>query len=279
MPDARVGRTLKAMGSATGEPAGTTKARLITVDPASFDRLPCCGIKDSSHPGRLAKRCWLAANASCGLCAKTVLGPDGKPAGYLESVPGEFAWRGVEAPGYLFIHCLWIYARRNQRQGWGRFLIESCLAEAKSARMKGVAVIARDGPWMADRRLFEANGFACVDTAPPDYQLLVRKFAPSAANPTFRQGGDRRLAQFGRGLTIIRSGQCPYIAKFAAEIAGTAEEEYGIVPNVVDLQSCREAQNAPTPYAVFAVIYNGKLVADHQISRTRFRNIMHNLVR
>jgi len=260
-----------------GGPAGHTKARLITIDPAGFDKLPCCGIKESSHPGRMAKRCWLEANTSRGLRAKALLAPDGSPAGYLEYLPGEFAWRGVDARGYMFIHCVWIHSRQYQRRGWGSLMIESCLADAQAARMKGVAVMVRDGPWMADRRLFEANGFTCADTAPPDYQLLVRKFATRAASPTFRKGGEPRLARYGTGLTIIRSGQCPYIAKFASEIAETAEEEYGIVPNVVDLKSCREAQNAPTPYAVFALIYDGRLLADHQISRTRFRNIMNNL--
>jgi len=43
---------------------------------------------------------------------------------------------------------------------------------------------------------------------------------------------------------------------------------------VVDLESWSDTQNAPTPYAIFALIYNGRLLADHQISRTRFRNIM-----
>jgi hypothetical protein len=43
---------------------------------------------------------------------------------------------------------------------------------------------------------------------------------------------------------------------------------------VVDLKSWRDAQNAPTPYGVFALIYQGRLLADHQISAARFRNIM-----
>jgi hypothetical protein len=47
---------------------------------------------------------------------------------------------------------------------------------------------------------------------------------------------------------------------------------------VVDLESWSDAQNAPTFYAVFALIHNGRLLADHQISRTRFRNIMSNCV-
>jgi hypothetical protein len=36
--------------------------------------------------------------------------------------------------------------------------------------MRGAAVMVRDGPWLADRRLFLANGFEPIDTAPPDYQ-------------------------------------------------------------------------------------------------------------
>jgi len=58
-----------------------------------------------------------------------------------------------------------------------------------------------------------------------------------------------------------------------------AEKKYHIKPNVVDLKSPADAQDAPTPYAVFAVIYDGQLLADHQISRTRFRNIMKKLGR
>ena len=53
--------------------------------------------------------------------------------------------------------------------------------------------------------------------------------------------------------------------------------EYGIVPNLVNLRSASDAQNSPTPYAIFSLIYNGQLLADHQISRTHFRNVMRKL--
>jgi len=69
-------------------------------------------------------------------------------------------------------------------------------------------------------------------------------------------------------------GRPPHIAKFAGEIAQTAERDYGMKPRIVEIKSYREAQNAPTPYAVFAVLYDGRILADHQISLTRFRNIM-----
>ncbi len=140
--------------------------------------------------------------------------------------------------------------------------------------VSGVAAIVREGPWMADRRLFLANGFEAVDSAPPDYQLLVRKFDPKSPNPVFKKDWDQKVARYGQGLTIIGSSQCPHIAKFVRDIAECAEEDYGIIPAVVKLKSFRDAQDAPTPYAVFGLIENGRLLADHQISRTRFRNIM-----
>jgi hypothetical protein len=174
----------------------------------------------------------------------------------------------------MFIHCVWVFVKQGQRKGWGSIMVEACLDDARMAGMRGAAAMVRDGPWLADRRLFLANGFEPVDTAPPDYQLLVRKFDDGAVNPVFKKDCDKKLGRYSRGLTIIRSSQCPHISKFADEIIEAAENEYGIRPRVVDLESWSDAQKAPTPYAVFALIYNGRLLADHQISRTRFRNIM-----
>jgi len=257
----------------------TRKPSLITVDEANFDSLPCCGIKCATHPGRVRKRSWMQANAAFGLRAKILLTPEGRPCGYIEYLPGEFAWRGVEARGYMFVHCIWNQSRQHRRKGWGAAMIDACIGDAKQAGMKGVAIMVRSSPWIAGRRLFLANGFELVDTAPPDYELLVRKFDEDAAAPRFKKGWSRKVARYGAGLTIVRSSQCPYTAKFTAEIAEAAEREYRIEPRIVELESHREAQNAPTPYATFALIYNGRLLADHPISRTRFRNIMNRLPR
>jgi hypothetical protein len=262
------------MGKANQTSVAKDSPRLIAVDASSFDTLTCCGIKDLKHPGRREKGCWLRENARFGLQAKALLAPNGQPCGYLESIPGEYAWRGVDAAGYLFIHCIWIFSKQHQHKGWGSILAQSCLEDARKAGRKGVAVMVRKGPWLVDRRLFLANGFEAVDTAPPDYELLARRFSESNSWPSFKRDWEQKIRQYDRGLTIIRSGQCPHIAKFAADITETAENEYHIKPRVVDLKSWSDAQQAPTPYAVFAVIYDGQLLTDHQISRTRFRNIM-----
>jgi hypothetical protein len=49
---------------------------------------------------------------------------------------------------------------------------------------------------------------------------------------------------------------------------------YKLKTKIVDIKTHQDSQNAPTPYAVFAIICNGRMLADHPISRTRFVNIM-----
>jgi len=249
---------------------------LVDVDAGNLEKLPCCGVKNLAHEGRSRKNCWVKKYQKKGLRAKVLLTPDNRQCGYIEYLPGEYAWRGVDAAGYMFIHCVWTFFKQFQGRGEASSMIRACLSDARRAGMKGVAVIARESPWLAGARLFLKNGFEVVDAAPPDYQLLVRKLDPAAANPTFKGGWEKKLKRYGQGLTILRSNQCPHIAKFASEIQ-QASEEAGLNPKVIELRTHRQAQNAPTPYAVFAVIHNGRLLADHQISRTRFRNILKKL--
>jgi GNAT superfamily N-acetyltransferase len=249
----------------------------IDLAPANLESLPCCGIKNPDHEGRRQKNCWLNTSFKTGLRSKVLLTRDNRQCGFLEYVPGEHAWRGVDASGYLFIHCIWTFYKKYQGRGLASQAIQACIDDARDSGKNGVAVITREGPWLGGAAVFLANGFTVVETAPPDYSLLVRKLNPSAADPAFRGDWERKLKRYGQGLTIIRSNQCPHIAKFAGEIARAAEEEYGLKPRIVELKSARQAQNAPTPYAVFAVIYNGRLLADHQISLTRFHNIMRRL--
>ena len=65
-------------------------------------------------------------------------------------------------------------------------MVQGCLDDARERGMSGVAVVVREGPWMAGPRLF-------VDTAPPDFQLLVRKLDAVAGNPSFRGDWGRKL--------------------------------------------------------------------------------------
>ncbi len=235
-----------------------------------------CGFKDSSTAGHKRKSAWLKKRFAEGLKFK-VLRVDGVDAGMSEYMPGEHTWRPVSAAGYMVIHCLMIDKKKFKGKGYGSLLVEDCLADAERAGMSGVAVVASGGTWMAGPAIFRRHGFECVDTAPPAFELLAKKLR-DAPPPKFRTGWDRALREYGSGLTIITSDQCPCTAKAADDIL-SACKALGIRPKVVELKTGRQARTAPSAYGVFNVIYNTRLVAEHPISGTRFRSIMRKLAK
>ncbi|UCB53602.1 MAG: GNAT family N-acetyltransferase [Candidatus Zixiibacteriota bacterium] len=233
-----------------------------------------CGYKRIKQEGYKRKTDWLKRRFKEGMKVKILHSSEDGSVGMIEYVPGEYAWRAVEAEGYMLIHCLFIMPKKLKGKGYGSLMVDECVKDARKQKMHGVAVVARKGTWMASRELFLKNGFELVDTAPPDFELLVKKFKKSAPSPKFKDDWNRRLRKYDKGLTIIRSDQCPYVAKALREICETAQKTYGIKPRVIELKSGKDAQRAPSPFGVFSIILHGKLVADHPISNTRFVNIM-----
>ena len=43
---------------------------------------------------------------------------------------------------------------------------------------------------------------------------------------------------------------------------------------ITEIKTAKEAQQAPSGYGVYSLVYNGKLLSDHYISNTRFKNIL-----
>ena len=248
--------------------------QVVEVTPERLGQLPCCGVKNTAHEGHRAKTAWLEEYLPRGLRARILLTEDNRQCGYIEYLPGEQAWRGVDAAGYMFIHCIWTFYKKYQHRGNAVRLVQACVDDARRAKMRGVAVVARKKPWLASGDLFVKCGFEVVDTAPPDYELLALKFRRNTPNPKLLPIPDNRPESYGSGLTIIRANQCPHAVKFAREIGEVAEREFQLKPKHVLLKSYQNARNAPTSYAVFSVILDGKVISDHQISKTRFRNLM-----
>jgi GNAT superfamily N-acetyltransferase len=233
-----------------------------------------CGIKNAKQEGYKRKTDWLRQRFSEGLRFKVLHSAKEGSVGMIEYIPGRYAWRAAEAKGYMVIHCLFILYKKYQGKGYGSLLIEECIKEAKKEKMNGVAVVTRNGPWMAKKGLFLKNGFELVDEAPPDFELLVNKIKKSAHSPKFSGDWKERLSPYSKGLTIIRSDQCPYLEKWVKEISETAQERYGLKSKIIELKNCKDAQNAPSAYGTFSIVYNGKLLADHPVSNKRFMNIM-----
>jgi len=86
---------------------------------------------------------------------------------------------------------------------------------------------------------------------------------------------EKQLAKYN-GLHIVYSNQCPWIARFISEI-GEIIKQKDLKISITELKTPEQAQDAPSIYAVFNLVNNGKLLADHYISNTRFLNIINKL--
>jgi predicted Rdx family selenoprotein len=187
--------------------------------------------------------------------------------GFIEYIPGEYCWRPVNAKDYIFIHCLWIYGKKYQNQGWGSLLIRE--VEKDSTGMKGIAVVTSDGSFMANKTIFLKNGYNVVSVSGKD-QLLVKQFKKGSL-PSFNVNSE--ILDNHKGLTIIYSRQCPWVARCIEEIKPVMAKEK-LNTEIIELRTIQEAQNTPSAYGVFNLIYNGKILADRYISTTRFTNII-----
>ena len=234
-----------------------------------------CSYKNIKHEGLRRKIEWLKDRFSEGMKIKTLYSDKDGTQGMIEYIPGEYSWRPVEASGYMFIHCIFVgFKRAYKGKGYGSLLVDACLKDARKENMHGVAVVTREGTWMAGKKIFVKKGFEVVDIAPPDFELLVKKFNKNAPTPKFKGDWKKKLSQYSKGLTIFRSDQCPPLAKWITEISETAEKVYGIKPKIIELKSCEDAQNSPCAFGTFCIVYNGKVVAETPISNKRFTNIM-----
>lgn len=224
-----------------------------------------CYMSKRKSEGFQRKLDWLKARFAEGMRIK-IIKEGGR--GFIEYIPGEYAWRPVKAKGYMFIHCLWVVGK-SKGKGCGALLLNECIKDAKKAKMKGVAVVTSEGNWLVGRAFYENLGFESVDEAPPSFELMVKKFG-KARSPSFAGDWDIRLKSYKKGLTILRTDQCPYLPD-AVNILVDAAKELGIKSRVIDLRDARDVRNrAPTPFGVFNVVYNGEILSYHYLTRREF---------
>jgi hypothetical protein len=189
----------------------------------------------------------------------------------IEYALGNHAWRPVEAEGYLVIHCLMVNGK-HKGKGLGTLLLDSCLRDARKSKCRGVAVVTSSDSFMARRDFFIKAGFVSVESSPP-YELLVKKLKRAAPDPRFIVKKERLLKRHKKGLTILAADQCPMVPKCVKDITEMSRT-LGLEPRVVRVRSAEASRELPTPYGMFSILYDGKLIADRPVSGTRFSNIM-----
>ena len=225
---------------------------ITNVEKAGF----FCRMSKMKTDGNQKKLSWLKKRFAEGMKIKMLELPE---RGFIEYVPGEYAWRSVDAKGYMFIHCLWVVGK-SKGKGFGEILLNECILDAKMHKMNGVAVLVSDDNWMANKKLFLKYNFEIVEQAEPSFQLLVKKFGNSA-NPKILNNFEKNLKKYREGLTIILTDQCPYLDDSVSTMKEYAEQK-GIPIKIVELKSAEDVRKySPSPHGTYNIVYNGKLLS------------------
>jgi hypothetical protein len=249
-----------------------TDSEIIDLTPENIADYGVCGYKDAEKHLELRRKIdWFKAYYPKGLRIKAIISKTGGYQGMLEYIPGRYAHRPVEAESYMFIHCIFVgFKTQFKGKGYASSLIDACIQESKHLNMSGVAVVTRKGSFMANKGIFIKKGFISVDSAKPDFELLVLKFDHAANDPKFKPF---LLDKYDNGLTIIRSAQCPYSVKNVDAILKTAKK-LKIKANLIEIEDSESAQQTPCAFGTFCIIHNNEVISHHPISTTRFENIM-----
>ena len=244
--------------------------RVVTITPENAEDHGFFCIRNIRSPGFRQKHTWFRKRHKEGLTIKQVYAEDGRPAGFIEYVPGEYAWRPVAARGHLFVHCLFVYPNKYRNSGVATMLLEASISEARNLGLQGVCAMTSDQPWMATRSVFLKTGFIQQEKR-RRFELLLYRMGDQISPPEILPW-EERLPEYP-GWHLLYADQCPWHAKGVAAIRAAAGMK-GFQIHIQELNSAAMAQQAPSGTGTFALVHDGRLLADHYISERRFLNIV-----
>lgn len=244
---------------------------IVNIDKNNITHYAPTCLMNPNNEGYQTKLRWIKKRFSEGMKINLLYSGKGSTwNGFIEYIPGEYAWRAIDAKGYLFIHCIWITPNKSKRKGYGSLLVKECIKDARKEGKYGVAVVTSEGPFMAGKGLFLKNGFKSVDQAKPSYELMIKTIRKGPL-PKFKDW-ERQVNKY-KGLNIVYANQCPWVARSITGLSEIAKKK-GLRLKIIELKNAKQAQNAPSPYAVFNLVYDGRLLVDHYVSARRFQNIL-----
>ncbi|MFW9930665.1 MAG: GNAT family N-acetyltransferase [Candidatus Thorarchaeota archaeon] len=175
--------------------------------------------------------------------------------GFIEYVPGEYSWRGIQAKNYMVIHCIWI-EQRFQKLGIGKTLLNICMKDSED--LNGVAVIASKDSWLPSENFFIKYGFQEIDFYEPKFKLLVFLNEKDVDLPKFIPLDSKLVNNFS-GITVNLSGQCPYSFARVMKMKINAEKES--IPFIInELKSSKDTKLGLHPYGTLSIFFNNKFI-------------------
>ncbi|MBQ1564905.1 MAG: YoaP domain-containing protein [Clostridia bacterium] len=237
----------------------------VTKDNLESEHI-CCAISNNKDVQVASKKAWLLDRFDEGL---VFLKSTERGKCFIEYIPAEFAWNPIDAPGYLYIDCLWV-SGSMKGHGYSNDLLNECIRDGKAQGKKGLCILssAKKKPFLADPKFLKYKGFSVCDEADNGIQLWALPFSEGAEKPKFRECA-RHPHVDEPGYVLYYTNQCPFNGKYVP-IVEQAAKAHDIPFRAFRLTSRNEAQSAPTPVTTYALFCDGNYVTNEQMNDAKF---------
>ncbi len=213
----------------------------------------CCIIRSKkAHPGIDAKREWLSGRLKEGHVFRKL---NAKATVFIEYAPLELAWVPIIGDNYIYIYCLWV-SGSPKGSGYGKALMEYCLADAKSSGKSGVCMLGakKQKAWLSSQEFAKKFGFEAVDTTDNGYELLALSF--DGTTPKFGENA-KKMSIESKTLTIYYDMQCPFIPQNVEKIKSYCDE-HGVPADFIMVDTLQKAKELPCVFNNWGTFYKGK---------------------
>lgn len=212
----------------------------------------CCIIRSRKpHPGVEAKRQWLSERLKEGHVFRKL---NEKAVVFIEYAPLETAWVPIMGDNYYYVYCLWVTGS-HKGNGYGRMLMEYCLADAKAKGKSGICMLGakKQKSWLSDQTFAKRFGFEVVDTTDNGYELLALSL--DGTKPKFASNAKKQEIE-RKELTIYYDMQCPYIYQNVEMVKAYCQSN-DVPLSLIEVDTLQKAKDLPCVFNNWAVFYKG----------------------
>lgn len=212
----------------------------------------CCIIRSKKpHPGIDAKKQWLSDRLKEGHVFRKL---NAKATVFIEYAPLETAWVPITGDNYYYLYCLWATGS-HKGKGYGKLLMEYCLADAKEKGKSGVCMLGakKQKSFLSDQSFAKKFGFEVIDTTDNGYELLALSF--DGTTPKFAQNAKKEEIE-SQELTIYYDIQCPFVYQNMETIKQYCETN-DVPVSFIHVDTLQKAKELPCVFNNWGVFYKG----------------------
>jgi len=222
----------------------------ITTENLGNEHLGCIIRSKKPHQGIEAKRQWLSDRLKEGHVFRKL---NVKAPVFIEYAPLETAWVPITGDNYYYLYCLW---SSQKGKGYGKSLMEYCLADAKERGKSGICMLGakKQKAWLSNQSFAKKFGFEVVDSTDNGYELFALSF--DGTRPKFAENGKKQEIE-SKELTIYYDMQCPFVYERIDLIKQYCEIN-DVPVSLIQVDTLQKAKELPCVFNNWGVFYKGK---------------------